>query len=129
LIFILFIIILLSWIIYKIGMPFQFHPSSLFSSIKFDHCSFDCYFFVRNHFLNWFCFTISPSFVFFLSNNLIFILLIVNFFALTSFLNWFVIKFLIENEFRILRVASFKYLTRFMMFSRFAWFFIFLCLS
>ena len=78
-----------SWLIYKICMPFQFHPSWKKSSLNLVQILFIVIFFVLNHFLNWFCFTISLSFDFFFLSNLILILLIANFFALTIFLNWY----------------------------------------
>jgi hypothetical protein len=105
-------------------MPFQFYHSSIFLSFKFNSCSFDFYFFVWNHFLNWFCFTILPFFGFFLPT-------IFNphyfdcHFFLGSFLNWFVINFLIGPEFRVSWVANFKDLTSFRMFTRVCWVFYF----
>jgi hypothetical protein len=104
-------------------MPFLFHPSSLFFHLLNLIIILFNAIFIWNNFLNWFCFTIHPL-SFFLS-NLIFIFFIVNFFSLTSFLNWFVINFLIELGFKVSRVASFKDFTRFMMFPEFAWFFYF----
>jgi len=111
---------------------FYFIPLHFFSSFKFDHHFFIA-FFIWNNFLNWFCFTILPSFVFFpvKFNSYSFdcyFFFIDNFFKLI-FLNWFIINFLIELGSRVLRVASFKDFIKFMMFPGFACCFFFLCLS
>ena len=65
---------------------------------------------------------ISPSFDIFFMSNLIYILLIASIFALTSFLNWFIINVIIGPGSRVLRVASFKMWSDLRYLSGFAWF-------
>jgi hypothetical protein len=73
--------------------------------------------FVWNHFLNWFCFMISPFFGFFIIKfNLYFFIAI--FCSLASFLNWFVINFLIRPGSKVSWIVSFQDLTRFRMFAQ-----------